>query len=51
MDANTLLVTAEKQLTQALYNYQQSIIQLKRVAGVLLKTIEEGQTTGKELNK
>ncbi len=37
MDANTLLVTSEKQLTDAKYNYQLSILRLKRAAGTLLK--------------
>ncbi|HVN96005.1 MAG TPA: TolC family protein [Syntrophorhabdaceae bacterium] len=39
MDANTVLVTAQTQLIQALYNYQQSITKLKRVTGTLLKSI------------
>lgn len=39
MDANTVLVTAETQLIQTLYNYQQSITKLKRSTGLLLKSI------------
>ncbi len=39
MDANTLLVTSEKQLTDARYNYQLSILKLKRATGTLLKTV------------
>jgi outer membrane protein len=44
MDANTVLVTAETQFIQALYNYQQSIIKLKRVSGMLLKSISDTAT-------
>jgi outer membrane protein len=47
MDANTVLVTAETQFIQALYNYQQSIIKLKRVTGMLLKSIVDAATKGK----
>ncbi len=39
MDANTLLVTAERQLADARYNYQLSILRLKRVTGTLLKSV------------
>ncbi|MDI6743912.1 MAG: TolC family protein [Thermodesulfovibrionales bacterium] len=39
MDANTLLVTAERQLSDARYNYQLSLLRLKRSAGMLLKTV------------
>lgn len=38
MDANTLLVTAERQLADSKYNYQLSALRLKRATGVLLKT-------------
>jgi outer membrane protein len=41
MDANTVLVTAETQFIQALYNYQQSVIRLKRVTGTLLQSISD----------
>jgi outer membrane protein len=44
MDANTVLVTAETQFIQALYNYQQSITKLKRVTGLLLKSITDMST-------
>jgi outer membrane protein len=44
MDANTVLVTAETQFIQALYNYQQSVIKLKRVTGLLLKSIANTST-------
>jgi outer membrane protein len=39
MDANTLLVTAERELANAKYNYQLSILKLKRATGTLLKTV------------
>ncbi len=44
MDANTLLVTSEKQLTDARYNYQLSILKLKRATGMLLKTVVSQQS-------
>lgn len=47
IDANTVLVTAETQFVQALYNYQQSIIKLKRVTGMLLKSITDTAAIGK----
>jgi outer membrane protein len=46
IDANTLLVTAERKLSNAQYDYQYAIINLKRAAGVLLKSIETGQSAG-----
>lgn len=39
MDANTLLVTSERQLADARYSYELSILRLKRVTGTLLKTV------------
>jgi outer membrane protein len=39
IDANTLLVTSERQLIDARYYYQLSILRLKRVTGTLLKSI------------
>ncbi len=39
MDANTLLVTSERQLSEAKYNYQLSLLKLKRATGTLLKEI------------
>jgi len=39
MDANTLLVTAERQLADAQFNYQLSILRLERATGALLKTV------------
>jgi outer membrane protein len=39
MDANTLLVTSERELANAEYTYQLAILRLKRVTGILLKTV------------
>ena len=39
MDANTLIFTAERQLADAFYNYQQAILKVKRATGTLLKSI------------
>ena len=39
IDANTLLLTAERQLTDADFNYRLSLVRMQRTAGVLLKTI------------
>lgn len=36
IDANTLLLTSERQLTDAIYRYQLSILRLKRVTGTSL---------------
>jgi outer membrane protein len=41
IDANNVLATAETQFIQALYNFQQSIIRLKRVTGTLLKSVTD----------
>ncbi|MEW6615912.1 MAG: TolC family protein [Thermodesulfobacteriota bacterium] len=43
MDANTLLVTAERQVVDAVYNCKLSILKLERVTGKLLKRV-----TGKQ---
>ncbi len=52
IDANTLLVTAERELANAQYDYQYAIINLKRSAGVLLKSIETTQSAGiSKINK
>ncbi len=40
IDANTLLVTAERKLANAQYDYQYAIFKLKRASGVLLESIE-----------
>ncbi|GAB4405852.1 MAG: TolC family protein [Thermodesulfovibrionales bacterium] len=37
MDSNTLLVTAERQLSEARYNYHLALLRVKRATGVLLK--------------
>lgn len=39
MDANTLFVTAERQLADARYYYQLSLLKVKRATGTLLKTV------------
>ena len=39
MDANTLLVTAERNLSEAVYNYQFAILKMKKATGVLLKEV------------
>ncbi|MBI5027204.1 MAG: TolC family protein [Nitrospirae bacterium] len=44
MDANTLLVTAERQFSDAMYNYQLSILRLQRTTGTLLKTVISQQS-------
>ena len=43
MDANTLLVTSERQLTDAKYNYQLSILRLKKATGTLLKAVSSNK--------
>ena len=44
MDANTLLVTAERQLSDAGYTYQLAILKLNRSQGVFLSSLEENGT-------
>jgi len=44
MDANTLLVTAERDLAAAVYNYQVAILRMKKVTGTLLKTVTENHS-------
>jgi len=39
MDANTLLVTAERSLVQAVYDYQVAILRMKKATGTLLKAV------------
>jgi len=51
MDANTLLVTAERQLTDAKYSYQLSILRLKRTTGTLLKSVISSQPSAVSQNK
>ncbi|MDH5201789.1 MAG: TolC family protein [Nitrospirota bacterium] len=43
MDSNTLLVTAERQFTDAQYNYQLSILKVEKATGTLLKTVISNQ--------
>ena len=45
MDANTLLVTAEKQLANAKYDYQLSILRVESASGTLLKTVMKQQSS------
>ncbi|MCX5805548.1 MAG: TolC family protein [Proteobacteria bacterium] len=44
MDANTLLVTAERQLADAIYSYRLSVLMVKRATGILLKSITGSDT-------
>ena len=39
MDANTLLVTAQRQLADVIYNYQLSVARLRRTTGTLLQFV------------
>jgi outer membrane protein len=39
MDANTLLVSAERKVSDVSYNYQMAVMRMKRATGVLLKEI------------
>lgn len=39
MDANNLLVTSERELSNARYDYQLAILKLERATGTLLKTV------------
>jgi outer membrane protein len=42
MDANTLLLTAERDVTKALYNYQIANLLVKKTSGTLLQVINAG---------
>jgi len=42
MDANTLLVSSEKRLADAVYNYQVSLMKMKKATGNLLASLREG---------
>jgi outer membrane protein len=48
IDANTLLLTAERQLSDARYNYQLSILRLDRATGTLLKSVGVSSQNTKE---
>lgn len=43
IDANTLLLTAERQLADVRYSYQLSAVRLEKATGTLLKTVVSGQ--------
>lgn len=43
MDANTLLVTAERKMADAVYSYQLSMLKMKKATGTFLKTVMDGQ--------
>ncbi|MBI5666119.1 MAG: TolC family protein [Nitrospirae bacterium] len=45
IDANTLLVTSERELANAGYDYELAILNLKRAAGTLLKSVTGDQAT------
>jgi len=45
IDANTLLLTSERQLEDAKYDYQLSVLKLERATGTLLKTIASQQSS------
>jgi outer membrane protein len=49
MDANNVLVNAQVQFIRAVYNYEQSIIQLKRVTGTLLQSISDMSAKSKTM--
>jgi len=51
IDANTLLVTAERQLADAKYGYQLSILRLKRSIGTLLKSAFSYQVSAVSQNR
>lgn len=44
MDANTLLVTAQRQLADVIYNYQLSVARLRRTTGTLLQFVVSNNT-------
>lgn len=46
MDANNLLVDSERQLAEATYTYQLSILRIKKVTGSLLKEYGDHKTQG-----
>jgi len=43
MDANTLLVSAERNVNSALYNYQLSLLRMKKATGSLLESLAGNQ--------
>ncbi|HQP30349.1 MAG TPA: TolC family protein [Deltaproteobacteria bacterium] len=46
MDANNLLVASERQLADATYTYQLSILRIKKVTGSLLRELSDHKTQG-----
>lgn len=44
MDANTLLVTAERNLAEATFDYQVAIVKMKKATGTLLKEVIDDQS-------
>jgi outer membrane protein len=42
MDANSLLLSAERNVADALYNYQLANLRLKRTSGILLQFVNTG---------
>jgi outer membrane protein len=44
MDANALLVTSERDLAAAVYNYQIAILKMKKATGTLLKAVTGSQS-------
>jgi outer membrane protein len=51
IDANTLLLTAERQVANAGYSYQLSILRLQRTTGVFLKTTASWQSIGHQVKE
>jgi outer membrane protein len=45
MDANTLLVSSERELANAKFNYSLSVLRLRLATGTLLKSVLGGQTS------
>jgi len=43
MDANTLLLTSEKNVVEALYNYQLAYLIVKKSSGTLLRFVNVGK--------
>ncbi|WP_353686152.1 TolC family protein [Thermodesulfovibrio sp. 3462-1] len=50
-DANTFLVTAEKKLMEAQYNYQLAILRLRQATGTLLKAFASNELVVQGVNK
>ncbi len=50
-DANTFLVTAERKLMEAQYNYQLAILRLRQSTGTLLKAFRDNEIVAQETDK